>query len=261
MAEQACTGSSSMPSLTSPASHYSPPTHSELCCSWNLPARLPPQGLHRGSSHCLKLPSPRHPGLAFALIHCLCLNVTSWYTSLPTRCETASPQLLAPLPPMSPQLQHKHAVQSRACPERLLARGTHIAHAVCVMRAGSQHLAHRDRGAERVTWQVESWFPTSLALWFTHYLGLPWWLRWYSACLQCGRPGCEPWVRKMPWRRKWQPTLALLPGKPHGWRSLVGYSPWGRKESDTTVRLHFLSFFLSFFLSDYGKLVKLLMNL
>ena len=36
------------------------------------------------------------------------------------------------------------------------------------------------------------------------------------------------------WRRKWQPTPVLLPGKSHGWRSLVGYNPWGRKESDTT---------------------------
>ena len=35
------------------------------------------------------------------------------------------------------------------------------------------------------------------------------------------------------------PTLVLLPGKPHGWRSLVGCSPWGHKESDTTERLHF----------------------
>ena len=48
------------------------------------------------------------------------------------------------------------------------------------------------------------------------------------------------------WRRKWQPTLVLLPGKFHGWRSLVGYSPRGRKESDTTERLHFLSFYSSF---------------
>ena len=45
-----------------------------------------------------------------------------------------------------------------------------------------------------------------------------------------------------PWRRKWQPTPVLLPGKSHGWRSLVGYSPWGRKESDTTDRFPFLSF-------------------
>ena len=41
------------------------------------------------------------------------------------------------------------------------------------------------------------------------------------------------------WRRQWQPSPVILPGKSHGQRSLVGYSPWGRKESDTTQRLHF----------------------
>ena len=45
--------------------------------------------------------------------------------------------------------------------------------------------------------------------------------------------------REDPWRRKWQPTPVPLPGESHGGRSLVGYSPWGRKESDTTERLHF----------------------
>ena len=40
-------------------------------------------------------------------------------------------------------------------------------------------------------------------------------------------------------RRQWQPTPALLPGKSHVWRNLVGYSPWGREESVTTERLHF----------------------
>ena len=40
------------------------------------------------------------------------------------------------------------------------------------------------------------------------------------------------------WRRNWQPTPVLLPGKSHGQRSLVGYSPWGRKELDMTERLH-----------------------
>ena len=46
----------------------------------------------------------------------------------------------------------------------------------------------------------------------------------------------DPWVRKAPWRRKWQPTPIFLPGESHGQRSLVGYSPWGHKESDTTER-------------------------
>ena len=50
------------------------------------------------------------------------------------------------------------------------------------------------------------------------------------------------------WRRQWHPTLVLLPGKSHGLRSLVGCSPWGREELDTTERLHF-----HFSLSCIGK--------
>ena len=52
-------------------------------------------------------------------------------------------------------------------------------------------------------------------------------------------PGFNPWVRKIPWRRKWQPTPVFSPGESHGWRSRVGYSPPGRKKSDRTERLHF----------------------
>ena len=46
-------------------------------------------------------------------------------------------------------------------------------------------------------------------------------------CLQCRRPRFDPWVRKIPWRREWQPTLVFLPGEFHGQRSLVSYSPVG----------------------------------
>ena len=53
-------------------------------------------------------------------------------------------------------------------------------------------------------------------------------------CRRCRRPGFDPWVKKIPWRRKWQPTSALMPGKSQGQRSLVGIGLWGRKESDTT---------------------------
>ena len=56
-----------------------------------------------------------------------------------------------------------------------------------------------------------------------------------------GRPGFDPWVEKIPWRGKWQPTPVFLPGESHGRRSLVGYSPWGRKELDMTERFHFTS--------------------
>ena len=60
------------------------------------------------------------------------------------------------------------------------------------------------------------------------------------------RPSFTPWVGKILWRRKWQPTPVLLPGKSHGQRSVVGYSPWGCKELDTTERLHCLSFLYLF---------------
>ena len=49
--------------------------------------------------------------------------------------------------------------------------------------------------------------------------------------------GLDPWVGKIPWRRAWQPTPVFLPEESHGQKSLVGYSPWGHKESDTTERL------------------------
>ena len=59
-------------------------------------------------------------------------------------------------------------------------------------------------------------------------LGLPYWL----SCLQCGRPGSDPWVGKIPWRRERLPTPLFWPGEVHGL-----HSPWGCKESDTTERL------------------------
>ena len=68
---------------------------------------------------------------------------------------------------------------------------------------------------------------------------LPWWLRGRRICLQCRRPGFNPWVGKIPWRRERLPTPVFWPGGFHGQRSLVGCSPWGRKESDMTEQLHF----------------------
>ena len=72
-----------------------------------------------------------------------------------------------------------------------------------------------------------------------------WWAslvaRQYRISLQCQRPGFDPWVGNIPWRRKWQLTPVFLPGESHGRRSLVGYSPRGHKELDTTERLHFQS--------------------
>ena len=60
------------------------------------------------------------------------------------------------------------------------------------------------------------------------------WLRQWRIRLQCGRPGFDPWVGKIPWRRAQQPTPVFFMENLHGQRSLVGYSPWGCKESDRT---------------------------
>jgi len=60
-------------------------------------------------------------------------------------------------------------------------------------------------------------------------LGLLLWLSWQRIHLQCGRPGFDPWVGKIPWRRERLPTPVFWPGEFHGL-----YSPWGCKELDTT---------------------------
>ena len=56
--------------------------------------------------------------------------------------------------------------------------------------------------------------------------GLSW---WFIETPQCRRHGFNPWIGKIPWRRKWQPTQIFLPAKPHGQRSLVGCSPQDHK--------------------------------
>ena len=69
------------------------------------------------------------------------------------------------------------------------------------------------------------------------YQVLPRWLRGKESTCQCRklrRHGFDPWIGKIPWKRKWQPTPAFFPGKSHGQKSLAGHSPWGCKEWDTT---------------------------
>ena len=58
-------------------------------------------------------------------------------------------------------------------------------------------------------------------------------------CRRHKRPEFDPWVVKIPWRRECLSAPIFLPGESHGQRSLEGYSPWGRKESDITEWLHF----------------------
>ena len=60
-----------------------------------------------------------------------------------------------------------------------------------------------------------------------------------SVCLPCRRPGLDPWVRKIPWRREWLPSPVFLSGEFHALRSLLASSQWGRKQWDRTERLTF----------------------
>ena len=66
-----------------------------------------------------------------------------------------------------------------------------------------------------------------------------WWLRWQRICLRCRRPGFNPWVRKIPWRREWQSTPVFLPGEFHGQRSLMGYKPGVVKSPTRLSDSHF----------------------
>ena len=59
--------------------------------------------------------------------------------------------------------------------------------------------------------------------------GLLWCLSGKESTCQCRRCKFNPWVRKIPWRRKWQPTPVFVPGKSHRQKILAGYSPWGRR--------------------------------
>ena len=66
------------------------------------------------------------------------------------------------------------------------------------------------------------------------FSGLSRWCSHKESSCHCRRCRSDPWVGKFPWSRKWQPTPVFLPGKFHGQRSLVGYSPWGHKQLDMT---------------------------
>ena len=96
----------------------------------------------------------------------------------------------------------------------------------------------------KITSQQYNWckkpFFFFFLLYFLLYQGFS---RWYSGkeppCQykSCQSHGFNPWVGKIPCKRKWQPTAVFLPGKSHRQRSLMGYSPQGHKESDTTEQL------------------------
>ena len=104
------------------------------------------------------------------------------------------------------------------------------------MTIHSSFLAWRipmDRGAWRAAVHRVAKSQTRLEQLSTH-TGFPGGSAIKNLVCQVGDSGSIPKVGKIPWRRKWQPTPVFLPGKSHGQRSLVGYGPWGRKESAMT---------------------------
>ena len=91
---------------------------------------------------------------------------------------------------------------------------------------------------KRWRWSILPAPPASLMF------GSDWLPRWCSSeeptcqCRRHKRCGFDPWVRKIPWKRKRQPTPVFLPGKSPRQRSLARYSPWGSKELDTSKHTH-----------------------
>ena len=71
---------------------------------------------------------------------------------------------------------------------------------------------------------------------FNFYLGFPGDSCGKESACQCRRGWFNPWIGKISWRRKWQPTPVFLPGKSHGWRNLVGYIVHGVTKSPKRLR-------------------------
>ena len=96
-----------------------------------------------------------------------------------------------------------------------------------------------------VSWEMWNRSPQR---WVCHVVYAPnLWQQWFQKSLQgicphCRRPRFYPWVGKNPWRKEWQPTPVFLPGELRGHRSLVGCSPQGYKESDTTEATNTFTF-------------------
>ena len=123
--------------------------------------------------------------------------------------------------------------------------GILLSHFRSLPTSSSQLLVHRPvttalGTGEKGSQQSACWNPTHRAGRITPSQptnGLPGGLSSQESTCQCRKGRFDPWVRKIPWRRAWQPTPVFLPGESHGQRSLVGYSPQGCKELDTTEQL------------------------
>ena len=90
-----------------------------------------------------------------------------------------------------------------------------------------------------ILWKLSDFFHSAKCLWDSselcqQFISFYYWVVVKNPPARCEQRGFDPWVGKIPWRRKWQATPVFLPGESHGQRSLVGYSPRSHKESDMT---------------------------
>ena len=83
--------------------------------------------------------------------------------------------------------------------------------------------------------RCQMWLRFMVSLWTGGFPGGPSGKELTCQCMRLNRRGFDPWVWKIPWRRKWQPTFVFLPGKSHGERNLAGYSLWGHRVGKRSV--------------------------
>ena len=98
------------------------------------------------------------------------------------------------------------------------------------------HALHDQTESSYIIWDNFISRSLTLIIFAKPFATLRGWLRWWRIHLQCRILRFDPWVGQIPWR-EWLPTPELLPGEPHGQRSLAGYGPWSHKESDTIEQL------------------------
>ena len=143
-------------------------------------------------------------GVVHGAAHCLTVNL----------CQAASPSISA-----------VWEVGQGTCP------GVYVGPAAGLWGGG-----HLDPGLQNHLHFSWRWMMLFAGIWSTHW-GFPDGARGKEPacqCMNCRRCGLDPWVRKIPWRKAWQPTLVFLPGESHGQRSPAGHSPWGHAELDMT---------------------------
>ena len=111
-----------------------------------------------------------------------------------------------------------------------------------VSRILSAYARHHFWHMEMVT-PLSDIFPMTHCQWWTDWnpmFPITMWLSWYIIHLQWGRPGFDPWVGKIPWKREGLPTPVFWPGEFHGL-----YSPWGYKQLGMTEWLSLITYLIS----------------